>query len=325
MHLRILPLLSVGLFLISQQSWAWGFAAHRHINQKAVFSLPIEMLPFYKANIAYITEHAVDPDKRRYASPDEGPRHYIDLDRYLKVGEVSHPREVIPLKWLPAVEQFGEEELVANGIVPWHVQLMLFRLTTAFRSGDTKSILDVSAELGHYVADAHVPLHTTENYNGQLTGQRGIHGLWETAIPATFDPEAIYYGGNAEYIEQPEEVIWNVVWQSHLKVDSVLTLEKELDSNFPSDQKYAYAAKGQRYRRDYSPEYVSAYDRKLDGMVLRRMMAAINCVASMWYTAWVNAGQPDLPLEVVEDISKKSPVPKDTVKHKKGDRRHAHY
>ena len=41
-------------------------------------------------------------------------------------------------------------------------------------------VLRTAADLGHYLADAHVPLHTTGNYNGQRTNQTGIHALWET-------------------------------------------------------------------------------------------------------------------------------------------------
>ena len=35
----------------------------------------------------------------------------------------------------------------------------------------------------------------------------------------------------------------------------------------------------------------------LSGMVERRMIAAITEVASFWYTAWVDAGQPQLDFQ----------------------------
>jgi hypothetical protein len=44
----------------------------------------------------------------------------------------------------------------------------------------------------------------------------------------------------------------------------------------------------------YSAEYSDEYHKMLDGMVERRMRKAIVTVGSMWFTAWVNAGQPDL-------------------------------
>jgi hypothetical protein len=35
-------------------------------------------------------------------------------------------------------------------------------------------ILFIAADLGHYIADAHMPLHTSDNHDGQLTDQKGI-------------------------------------------------------------------------------------------------------------------------------------------------------
>lgn len=103
--------------LITKQCFCWGFFGHRKINQHAVYLLPPEMMALYKPNIDFITEHAVDPDKRRYAIPEEGPRHYIDIDRYGK-----YPYDSLPRKWTEAVAKYSEDTINAHGIVPWHVQ-----------------------------------------------------------------------------------------------------------------------------------------------------------------------------------------------------------
>src|SRR5690606_29113340 len=136
------------------------------------------MLVLFKPNIEFISEHAVDPDKRRYAITPEGPRHFIDLDNY-----GTYPFPELPRKWNDAVAKFGEEMVTENGIVPWHVQIMLGRLTKAFKDKNFSAIMKNSTEIGHYISDAHVPLHATSNYNGQQTGQRGIHGFWESRVP----------------------------------------------------------------------------------------------------------------------------------------------
>ena len=68
--------------LLFFKSFCWGFYAHQKINYYATFLLPPEMLVLYKPNIDFISEHAVDPDKRRYISKDEAPRHFIDIDHY---------------------------------------------------------------------------------------------------------------------------------------------------------------------------------------------------------------------------------------------------
>ncbi|MBK9730596.1 MAG: S1/P1 Nuclease [Chitinophagaceae bacterium] len=269
--------------------YSWGFWGHQRINRIAVFTLPPQMLALYKANIEYITSHAVDPDKRRYSNPDEAPRHYIDLDRY-----GSYPHDSLPRRWDDAVAKYSEDSLKKHGIVPWYVPLMLYRLTDAFKEKDKYRILHYSADIGHYIADAHVPLHCTHNYNGQLTNQTGIHGFWESRIPELFGENYDFFVGKAEYISHPSEYIWNVVLKSSLEVDSVLSMEKELSEQFTPDRKYAFEQRGETVVRTYSKEYSAAYQQKLNNMEERKMRAAIIAVGSFWYTAWVNAGKPDL-------------------------------
>ena len=258
----------------------------------AVFTLPPEMIGFYKKNIEYITEHAVDPDKRRYASENEAPRHYIDIDHYVHGGE--NPFEVVPRKWNDAVNKFTEDTLQAYGIVPWHVQVMVHRLTKAFEEKDFDKILHLSADLGHYVADAHVPLHTTENYNGQLTNQKGIHGFWESRLPELYADSYDCLVGRATYIDNLSDDIWVTVEGSFMAKDSVLDFERILNDKFDKDKKYAYENRGQSLMKAYSEEYSEEYNHMLSGMVERRLTRAIIKVGSYWYTAWVNAGQPDL-------------------------------
>lgn len=271
------------------QLYAWGFWGHKRINNMAVFTLPPGMIGFYKNNIDFLTEHAVDPDKRRYAYPEEAPRHYIDLDHY---GE--DPLAVIPKFWNDAVKKYSEDTLNAYGIVPWWIDKMLMRLTDAFRDKDAGRILKLSADIGHYIADAHVPLHCTENYNGQMTNQVGIHGFWESRLPELFGEDYDYFVGRAEVISKPVNFTWQIVAESFAAKDSVLKFEAELNSKFSQDRKYAIEQRGASNMKVYSREYSKAYDDMLDNMVERRMRQSIIAVGSFWYTAWFNAGQPDL-------------------------------
>src|SRR5215204_4897927 len=124
-----------------QTSFCWGFYAHQKINYYSVFLLPPEMMVLYKPNISFLSEHAVDPDKRRYAVADEGPRHYIDIDHY---GE--YPYYNLPRKWTDAVARFGEDSLKLFGIVPWHLQVMLHRLTDAFKTKNFSQVMKYAAE-----------------------------------------------------------------------------------------------------------------------------------------------------------------------------------
>jgi hypothetical protein len=283
-------LLVVILLAIYSKSYCWGFFGHKKINNYAIFLLPPQMLVLYKPNIDFIVTHAVDPDMRRNVVTEEAPRHYIDIDNY---GTWPYPD--LPRRWSDAVAKYGEDSLMANGIVPWHVQVMLSRLTDAFKARNFTAIMKNSADIGHYIADAHVPLHTSSNHNGQLTNQKGIHGFWESRVPELLaDKEFDFFIGKAEYIKNPGEYIWARVLESAKAADSVLLFERELTKQFPADKKYAFELRNNITIRQYSSEFTNAYNKKLDGMVERRMRLAIFSIASFWYTAWVNAGQPDL-------------------------------
>jgi hypothetical protein len=278
------------LLAISTQCFCWGFYAHKKINYYAVFLLPPQMLLFYKPHIDFITEHATDPDKRRYTVAAEGARHYIDIDHYGK-----YPFEELPHQWKDAVEKFGEDTLVTYGIVPWHIPTVLARLTKAFKEKNFSSILKNSTEIGHYIADAHVPLHASENHNGQLTDQKGIHAFWESRVPELLAEKKFdFFIGKAQYIKEPEKFIWERVLESANAADSVLKFEKKLSMQFPGDKKFAFEKRNNTVIKQYSSDYTIAYDKMLNGMIERRMRQSIFAIASFWYTAWINAGQPDL-------------------------------
>jgi hypothetical protein len=297
----VISIFSICIFLIPATippAYSWGFFAHQKINRMAIFTLPDGMIGFYKQNLEYISQHAVDPDKRRYTNVDEAPRHYIDIDHYGK-----NAFDSVPKYWKKAIAKYSEDTLKAYGIVPWHIEKMVYRLTEAFKAENLDLILHYSADLGHYVGDAHVPLHTTENYNGQLTNQKGIHGFWESRIPELKSTGYDYWVGKASYIDKPIETAWNIVKSSHAEVDSVLQLEKKLNDSYAPDKKYSFENRGTVLMKVYSEEYTSDYNLLLNGMVERRMRAAIITVGSLWYTAWVNAGKPDLNKMNTKELS----------------------
>lgn len=278
------------LMLVYTKTFSWGFYAHKRINAFAVFLLPPEMMVLYKPNISFLSEHAVDPDKRRYAVIEEGPRHYIDIDHYGK-----YPFPSLPRKWEEATKYYTEDTLTRYGIVPWWIQTMLYKLTFAFREKNQGKILKLSAEIGHYIADAHVPLHASSNHNGQLSGQHGIHGFWESRIPELLaEKEWDFFIGKADYLTNPLQFTWQRVLESAVAADSVLLTEKKLSALFSEDQKFSFENRNGLILRQYSSDYTIAYNKKMNNMVERRMRQSVYAVASFWYTAWVNAGQPDL-------------------------------
>lgn len=277
------------MVLFCSQKPHWGFWAHKRINRLAVFRLPVEMQVFYKKYIHYLSENAVNPDRRRYAVVGEAERHFIDLDAY---GDSA--LTVLPKNWQVAVKKIGEDSLRKHGIVPWHVQIAASQLTAAFRDKNISRILRISADLGHYGADAHVPLHTTRNYNGQLTGQDGIHGFWESRLPELFAQDYEMWLGPAVYREDIARDIWKAVEESHAAMDSVLLFEKQLTEGFKAGKKYSFELRNNVLTRMHLREFSEKYHRMLAGQVERRMRASVQMVGDIWFTCWVNAGQPDL-------------------------------
>lgn len=255
----------------------------------AIFTLPKGMIRFYKNNADYLSEHAVDPDKRRYTDAMEGPRHFLDTERY---GE--SPFDSLPPRWKDAVAKYSEDTLAAYGTVPWQIEKTYYSLVKAFERKDSLAILRISANLGHYIGDANVPLHVTWNYNGQFTKQTGIHGFWESRLPELFSEQYNYFVGRAEYIADPLKEAWIIVRNSHKYKDSVFAIEAKISASFPSDKKYSFSERRGIVTKQYSEEYSTAFHTALNGVIERQMRAAIKKTGSYWYSAWVDAGQPDL-------------------------------
>lgn len=267
---------------------SWGFYAHKKINETATFLLPTELSIFYKKNVRLITEKAVDADKRCYVDSLEPVKHYIDIN------ELDQHIDSIPIHWTKAKEKYNERKLLATGIVPWQIHRSYYSLVEAFKALDTDKIIRYSADLGHYIADAHVPLHTTSNYNGQLTNQIGIHAFWETRLPEMFSVKYNLILGPATYINSPLDKAWEIVKKSNSLVDSVLSIEKKLSQQFKPAEIKSYIVRNNQLTLNYSDDYATAYHNALNGMVEKRFRASIHTVASLWYSAWVDAGQPKL-------------------------------
>ncbi len=285
--------------LLMASCCSWGFFVHYRINHIAVFILPKALKGFYESNIQYITEHAVSADKRRYVDSAEAPRHFLNADHFGK-----NPFRAIPHNYYDAAIKYTADTLNKYGTLPWTIENNYYRLVKAFKQHDTLAILAISANLGHYIADAHVPLHLTENYNGQLSNQTGIHALWENRLPELFFNRYRLYVGQARYVENPLNEDFKICKSSFICVDSVLKFEQLINKSFKPQDKYEMLAHGKKKIKDYSNAYASAYNKLLNRMVERRMRSAILSIGSYWYSAWVDAGQPDLNKLIKKPLNK---------------------
>lgn len=275
--------------------YGWGFWGHKRINRSAVFALPDEMRTFYYNHIDFVTEGSVVPDLRRAMINDknEPGRHFIDLEDY------GAKLDLLPRTGKEAYAKYDSAFLNKYGTLPWTIQSLMDKLTLAFTKKTKSEILFLSADLGHYVGDAHVPLHTSTNYDGQLTNQKGIHSFWESRLPETFGHNYNFYIGEAKYIDDIISEVWRIIKASHLSADTVLSAEKQLRATFPKEKLYKLDAQGKQIlNRSNQPilsdDYAAKYNDVLNGMVQRQMRLAVSALSNFWYTAWVNGGKPNL-------------------------------
>lgn len=282
---RQVLLLQICLFY-SIAAHSWGFYAHKRINHLAIFTLPPEMNRLYKRHIHAIENLAVLPDQRRHSLDEEAARHYIDLDRY-------DIKTIAFLNFDKAIQLYTNDSLQRHGIVPWIIPTMKNRLKQAFFNRDTLQIIKISSELGHYIADAHVPLHTTSNYDGQKSNQVGIHAFWESVIPEMLQTDLEDWSAPAQYIADLQKETWNWILSSHSLVENLLSLEAKLNQKTNAKSKYIFIKKGTLLTKTYAPAYTKAYHQSLNNQIENRFNEAIQHVGNVWYSAWLEAGQPD--------------------------------
>lgn len=293
--------------LVPVLSPGWGFFGHRTITQVAVYALPSNMQAFYFRHMTELVKLSTAPDERRNDDPTEESKHYIDMDHF-----GDNPFGLMPKAYDKAVAKYTADTLKKYGTVPWTVLDVKAKLTDAFKEGDTTAIIALSADLDHYVADAFVPLHTTENYDGQLTKQQGIHSLWESKLPELFISQYKLDSEKGEYLKDPQAAIWQVVQASYGFLGATFDIEAELNKKFTSEKKYTYSHKYGKTRRSYSDEFAKEYNKKVGGMVAYRLKGAPTMVASFWITAWKDAGSPDLNKLMPRKLSKEDKEQLDT-------------
>jgi hypothetical protein len=266
------------------------------------------MRTFYYNHNDYITEESVGPDQRKYTlkDKDEAPRHYIDIEDFNK------PFDSIPRTYQAAKDMFGEQLIKKNGSLPWYIQEVMDKLTKAFKEKRKADILLLSADLGHYIGDAHMPLHTSSNHDGQKTNQKGVHALWEARLPELFGESYNLHVEPAKFIPDVTAETWRMIAQTHSLADSVLAMEKKARTKISEAAMYESengAPKKNKFNQSvHSKEFAKEFHTALNGMVERQMRRSIQVTANYWLTAWTNAGKPDLnELDAAETTERNKP------------------
>ncbi|MEI6060290.1 MAG: T9SS type A sorting domain-containing protein [Bacteroidota bacterium] len=265
----VITLFSLSLILIS-----WGSTGHSKISESSSLSFNTQMQDF-QTWVVFLRDHASDADYRKSTDPTEAPKHFIDIDSYPIF--VSTGR--IPQTYDSVISLYGSTFVLDCGILPWATERTFDSLRNCFQRHDFTQAEIFAADLGHYVGDGHMPLHITQNYNGQLTGNTGIHSRYESTMINGFISQIIYSGQDATLIDNVNQYIFDYIYDSYTYCDSVLTADnyaKSLSSNYSSSTyKNALWAKSQDFT-------IPLFDR------------ASHALAALIYTAWVQAGSPSI-------------------------------
>lgn len=248
---------------------AWGPRGHRLVNGAAIQNLPKEMGTFYGRHASELIRWSMEPDWAKDKDAQEGYRHYINLEVY---------SFKVPRSYDEAVRLYGPQTVRENGTVPWRIQEMFDRLTKAFAAKDAKAIVKTSAWLGHYVADVHVPFHATQNSDGQSTGNQGIHSRFEHKLLETHSQDIHIAPHEARLISDVWEETMTALRESHKLVKGILK----------ADRRAHKASHGLEAR------YYDKLWKESGGTAQSRLATAADRLASLWFTAWFKAGQPDL-------------------------------
>jgi len=259
---------------------AWGFSVHKFITDRAVALLPGEIRPFFEIYRTTVVEHSIDPDTyRTIGFTDEPPRHFVDMDAY-----GPFPFKTLPHDYQQAVAARGADFVTKNGTLPWRTQEIYDRLRDAFTQTTPYARDDIklfSAVVAHYVGDAFVPFHAALNYDGQLTGQQGIHGRFETELFERYVDRLRIAPDPVQPVANVREFVFATLTDSFTFVDSILNADRA-------------AVQG---RDEYDDAYFDAMLEKARPILEKRISQAISGAASVITAAWIDAGKPALPLQ----------------------------
>jgi len=269
MKKTILALVSLPLVLLLS---SWGYQGHHIISQNSAACLPAQLAFLKPGWTNFVTTHCADADNRKGSDPNEAPKHYIDIENYPQYGQTGQ----IPQNYDSVVAAHGLDWVIAQGILPWATKTTYDSLTSCFRRGDWNRSELFAADLGHYVGDGHMPLHITVNYDGQMTGQTGIHSRYETKMITQFEAQLVYPADSAHVISNVQGYIFDYLYGSHVYVDSVLQADL-----------YAKAQSGGSVT---STAYYQALWAKTSPFTIRLFRDASRAIADLIYTAWVEAG-----------------------------------
>lgn len=229
--------------------------------------------------VFYLSDHASDADKRKGSDPEEGPKHYIDIDNY----DMFLDQGRIPTTLDSCITAYGEQFVEDNGYLPWATLAMYDSVVSCLERGDWTNAKKYGADLGHYVADGHMPMHLTRNYDGQFTGNKGIHARYEIKMIDKYHDQISYSGTPAAEISDVTQYIFSYLYSNYAYMDSILIADnyaKEMTGGTSSEL------------------YYTALWERTEHLTNELFSKASHALAELLYNAWIEAGRPSTTGEV---------------------------
>jgi hypothetical protein len=274
-HLTRALLLCAASALIPASAWAWGANAERLIATRAIDTLPPDLRAFFDTNREFILRHVTDPLTALETNPKaEAPNHILYLDHY---GEF--PFTALPRDYRAALAKFGRPKLEAAGLLPWQIGLVSQRLTEALRTGNWDQARILAATLAGYVAQAHDPFNTTQDFDGHIAGQPGVNLRFSTNLVERYSLFFPMHPNDAAYIYDPTDHAFESCLNAHSWLENILLADRRARAGLT----------------DYTDDYYDRFYNQAGATLIRQLSDAATDIGSYWLTSWINAGRPALP------------------------------
>ncbi len=277
--------------LVPASASAWGFTAHRYIMSRAIDLLPPDLKPFYERYRDEIVIRTTDPDLWRNVGWEEDPNHFINFG-VREFGD--YPFTALPRELGAAIEKFGMAALKRDGLLPWRASEEFGNLRRTFERfargalfgpGDVILFSGVTA---HYIQDANQPFHASNNYDGQLTGNTGIHARFESDLFDRFQSRLTVTPAAPKGIANARDAAFDALLSGYRLVDPILKADTE-----------AVAGKD-----TYDDDYFENFFTKVRPILERRLADSITATSGLIIGAWEQAGKPVLTLEGARPVQK---------------------
>jgi hypothetical protein len=273
--LRTAVILILAIACRPQPALAWGDHGHKPANAAAVDNLPEPLRSQFETLKVYLVDHASDPDLLAHDDAAERPHHYTDMDADDAYPFPNLRRQFVTDRAAPMSWQFR------NGDSLWQIERFTLRLADSLQHRRWQEAEEDAVFVAHYAADLTQPLHTVKNYDGQLTGQKGVHARFETDLVNALA---------GDWQLKPQPAIFLPDLRGRIFEEAVASFNCR-NLIFAADR---IAVSGRTY---LDPQYTEVFYKLAGPLAEKRLSAAASFVSSLWYTAWVRAGKPRLPHE----------------------------